>query len=350
MAGHRYLVRLDTVCKVAKRCRRELNRAAQKSKALLARSIFSLPLLARHDPRSKVVRFKSHCTEVARFPASGQSDSTDWYLKLRESEFVARNDSISSNRTTAAAFKRATVKYQSGTLIRFPEVFLACLHGGRIYGDDSIVLSRRGHIFLEACAVARRKYLEQSGILYSVFRPSLLPLQGDFCVVANRSVRNYYHWLFEVLPKFSLIEEIDGLSNVPIILPTNLGRFHQESLRLAGVAAQRIAYVDAGYWQLDRLFFLEMLAPSGNPSPHAVAWLRKRLLREDHLHVKANRRLYLTRRDASQRRVLNEGEIVEFLKGRGFEVVCPGDFCFAEQIHMFASASAVIAAHGAGGV
>jgi capsular polysaccharide biosynthesis protein len=60
------------------------------------------------------------------------------------------------------------------------------------------------------------------------------------------------------------------------------------------------------------------------------------------------RRLYISRSQASTRRVLNEEEIVALLKREGFEVATPENLDFAGQVQLFSAASIIVAPHGAG--
>jgi tetratricopeptide (TPR) repeat protein len=59
-------------------------------------------------------------------------------------------------------------------------------------------------------------------------------------------------------------------------------------------------------------------------------------------------RLYVSRNDASVRRVLNEAEVVALLSRYDFEVIVPGRLPFEEQVAAFARASHVVGPHGAG--
>lgn len=63
--------------------------------------------------------------------------------------------------------------------------------------------------------------------------------------------------------------------------------------------------------------------------------------------VGEGRRIYVSRTDAVLRRVRNEMEIVETLRGYGFETFVTGRMPFAEQARLFASAEMVVAPHGA---
>ena len=60
------------------------------------------------------------------------------------------------------------------------------------------------------------------------------------------------------------------------------------------------------------------------------------------------RRLYITRRLATIRRIFNEDELIAGLRSHGFEPIALEKLSLAEQFHCFATAEAVVAPHGAG--
>lgn len=313
----------------------------------LTRAVFTLPVISRHDPRKNVIRFKSYCQEVERFPETGGITPPHWYLKVRPAETVCRKNSVALNQKQADQFHRGTLKYQAGNRFEIPEVFVASVNRARLYSSDFLVLSSNNQVFFES-ALSRQDYLEENGFLDRVFKPPLKRLAGEHSILANRSTKAYYHWLIEVLPKLSVLEQVPELSNTPLILPRQLQQFHRDSLKLAGIDQSRIVAIEPGFWQVDRLYFPELPAPTGHPSPHAIQWLRTRFLNNENMQASSARRIYLTRRDAIQRRLLNEEIIIGHLKTLGFEIICPGEHSFAEQIEIFRNVQVVVAPHGAG--
>jgi capsular polysaccharide biosynthesis protein len=95
----------------------------------------------------------------------------------------------------------------------------------------------------------------------------------------------------------------------------------------------------------DELVFPSLIAPTGNPPRWALRWLRERLAPEPKRH---DRRIYVSRADASMRRVVNEAELVALLDKRGFETLLPGEFGLMDQLRAFAEAEVVLGPHGAG--
>jgi capsular polysaccharide biosynthesis protein len=150
------------------------------------------------------------------------------------------------------------------------------------------------------------------------------------------------------MPKLSTLERFAQLSEVPLIVPPVLKPFQTDSLKMAGISDSQLVPFDNTCWEIRNLFFPSMLGPTGSPAPAAVAWLRKKFLRTETQSSSGPKRIYLTRRDSSQRRVLNERELIAFLEAEGFVTVCTGELSFVEQIQLFSNVEVVVGAHGAG--
>ena len=90
----------------------------------------------------------------------------------------------------------------------------------------------------------------------------------------------------------------------------------------------------------------------GHLDPEALRWLRETLgataAGNSRPQSAAGERIYISRRDAATRRVVNEDEVVDFLKSQGFEVVVAGKLPLSRQIAAFANAKVIVGPHGAG--
>lgn len=160
---------------------------------------------------------------------------------------------------------------------------------------------------------------------------------------------NYYHLLIDCLPRilFSLkalcptakilITKFQSarLKRGPRDLLTQMGRIfefdqHLEvvdgdliHLERAIVPRQRIRFIGS-IMQI----FQDVAARAGTASPQ--------------------RRVYISRRLTTARRVLNEDSVISVLKEFGFQPVCLEKMAFEEQINVFRGSDVIIGPHGAG--
>lgn len=85
--------------------------------------------------------------------------------------------------------------------------------------------------------------------------------------------------------------------------------------------------------------------------PSACKWVRKTVVSnvpEEVRQKKFPRRIYISRADASDRRVRNHKEVMDVLSPLGFESLELSELSFYEQVQLFSEADAVIGPHGAG--
>ncbi len=150
---------------------------------------------------------------------------------------------------------------------------------------------------------------------------------------------NYYHWLLDYLPRLRLLPD-----DVPLLINDDQAGFQRETLDLLGIAADRLRPVAGGQaLRCRELIVPEVGARFQDPHPQAMAWIRQTLGRP----AAGPARLWLSRKDARQRRVLNEDEVMAALSKRGFALFAPGDAGVVEQAAAFAAADVVVGPHGA---
>jgi capsular polysaccharide biosynthesis protein len=92
--------------------------------------------------------------------------------------------------------------------------------------------------------------------------------------------------------------------------------------------------------------------PGFSAAPWVVTYLRATLglgaLQEVGSQGKTDGKVYVSRRDAAGRRVINDAELVSRLRKAGYREIVLSTMPLAAQIATFASASRVVGLHGAG--
>lgn len=165
----------------------------------------------------------------------------------------------------------------------------------------------------------------------------LLPLWG-----------NYYHWTIEALPRLAGVEryEKETGEEPTIIVPEDPSSWMLESLELLGIDDDRIHQLD-GHCAVDRL----VVPTHPGPTPAECEWLRDRMqttVNESTADRTDENRIYISRQNATRRRVRNEQEAVDLLQSYGFERYVLEDMSVSDQVALFSNAEFVAAPHGAG--
>lgn len=169
--------------------------------------------------------------------------------------------------------------------------------------------------------------------------------QGTVISLNCDNQHNYFHWLFDVIPRISLYQQA-GYKPQAIYTTTKLP-FQKESLRMLGfsdsdiIESQDHPYISAN----------TLIVPSFPCEGTLGHWMVD-FIREKFLPFASKKtvpkKIYLSRSRATYRRISNEDEVSKTLHKRGFIDVYPEKLSFQQQIDFFANAEAVVAPHGAG--
>ena len=164
------------------------------------------------------------------------------------------------------------------------------------------------------------------------------------------------HWTFEILPKLLAYERYAQQTDTTpeIITIPELNSWQRESLALLGYAPDQVVCKPEGRVAVRRLLvpshrYLTWTHVPSYPSRTDLKWVRDRIS-ENVTNTTASfgNRIYISREDASRRRVRNHDAVVEVLAEYDFEVYEPGRLSFAEQVQLFTGADIVVGPYGAG--
>lgn len=169
---------------------------------------------------------------------------------------------------------------------------------------------------------------------------------------------NYYHWLVECLGRLYLIEK-SGFKPDHYIVSTKLP-FQKQYLELLGIDNQKIIPSESKQLiQADELIvptfinnweFIDHRGYRYWQKQYLPKWVgnlyKEKIL--PNIKKTEQKRIYISRRDARYRKVINEQEVLEVLNNYGFQIVNLGNMEIIKQIELFANAQIVVGVHGAG--
>ena len=170
------------------------------------------------------------------------------------------------------------------------------------------------------------------------------------------NLENYFHWLMDVLSRLDpQICQRAGSQPQPVLLvPQPQHSWQQQSLDLLPTAAIPTMRLDArAVVAVERLIAVPSLNGGGFfPHPAALrpfhAWRARLDPDVAPAPGRRNRRIYISRQDSDQRRLVNEAAVIGTVRAAGFEVVSLTGMDVAAQVRLFSASSRVIAPHGAG--
>jgi capsular polysaccharide biosynthesis protein len=178
--------------------------------------------------------------------------------------------------------------------------------------------------------------------------PFPIAIAGRVACLSIRYSNNYFHWMYDLLPKIGLLQQSSvDLETIDrwVVNGTN-SAFQRDTLRLCGVPDSKLIADPVCHIQADELIVPIASFNSGRVPRWVCQFLRSQFLAKS--SIQPIRRLLISRSSASYRQLLNEAELFEALAPIGFERVWLEELPFAEQVALFQSAEAIVAPHGAG--
>gem|GEM_PF-682069 len=221
------------------------------------------------------------------------------------------------------------------------KAYLCFLKNARVVNENGVVISYDNKVFADFTSDLGKPIEEHEVFKSYIKKPQFR--KECLATMAFTDNTNYFHWIFECLPRLKLLEDvIDEIDY--LIVPDNLKRFHIESLNLLGFPEEKLLRIKDG----DHLLCESLFVPSSLPdvSKWTCDFLRESFIPED--VVEPYRLIYISRKDALYRKIINEKEVEDYLREIGFEIVQMSELPFSEQVKICAEARIVVGPHGAG--
>lgn len=207
---------------------------------------------------------------------------------------------------------------------------------------------------------------------------TMIYLGDDFCVLEkmepldfyeegifllNKYSFNYYHFLFEIAPKFKYLNELNLNPETPIFLDEVCRNFPQfiELVSELNTNQHRIIYLPEKYkvaviklWHITKINFIapNFFNVSRISAIHnlfdfqSLTYLTTNLTSKT-VDTKFPARIFISRENASSRRKFNEEEVWNLLEKYEFAKVFPENLSIKEQIHLFGTAKIIVSGSGA---
>jgi hypothetical protein len=179
---------------------------------------------------------------------------------------------------------------------------------------------------------------------------------------SNYSI-NYYHFLLEIVAKFEKLSKLGIDKSIPIIIDRPcleilqyvelLSYFNSDNRQIIPVEKEVIYKVSSLY----HISCPNIIPPNFNDITQIKAkhnlydvasllFVRNKLL-ESSTTKEYSKRIFISRKNASGRRVYNEEEVYNLLKKHNFSIFYPEEHSLLEQVAIFQNAEFIVGATGA---
>jgi capsular polysaccharide biosynthesis protein len=238
-----------------------------------------------------------------------------------------------------------------GSSFQTLETFVAEIAHGRVYGESGTVITPDDCLLADVSIEfgVTPELAHRHSSLRCLKLPRLRSLQGTAVVLsAAGGTNNYFHWMFDVLPRLHLLKQSDRTFDIDYFLVNQISHaFQKETLSMLDVPAEKIVFTRKGlHFKCDLLILPSLPGITGCITAWQCNFLRELFLIESDNHV-PQKRIYISRGDATSRRILNEEALAEILNELDFQIVSMNGLSIHEQATLFYDAEIVVAPHGA---
>ncbi len=174
---------------------------------------------------------------------------------------------------------------------------------------------------------------------------------------------NYWHWLFDVLPRMYIVENLVNLKEIDFfLLPDLKEKFQNETLEYLNIEpVKRLSSRIHRHFSANEIIVTDhpynLLNDPKKDSLNIPIWIIS-FLRNKFLNLKPNnqnlpKKIYIERTDSKSghgkmRSIINENEVKDFLEKQGFKFLTLSKYHFKQQVEIFNQAECIVGLHGAG--
>lgn len=169
---------------------------------------------------------------------------------------------------------------------------------------------------------------------------------------------NYFHWLFEILPKIKILEESGQKNDIDFFLFPSISMHHQiETLKLLNIPKNKM--LDSKKFKhifCDELFVVDhpfrITNNTVEDTQNIPSWIFKFVRNNFLKHKSSNlfpKKIFMERSKSLSihRDIKNKEEVYKILKDNNYKFIRPEKYNFQDQIQMFFSAEKIVGLHGA---
>ena len=205
------------------------------------------------------------------------------------------------------------------------------------------------------CYIAEGKLLEnlssRNADAYMTFWDEFTPvkLHGKTLVMAVEGSSVYTHWLNDTIAAILMFSEIarDYKEYNHYIFSTTQADFHRYALERLGIDGDKVKTLQKNgpLYEFDEV---EIISPVRSGFVSSPIIYEKLCGFFGERKEEIARKIYITRSDAKRRKILNEDEVLPYLKTEGFECINLSSINIDQAADFFSNATHIIAPHGAG--
>ena len=255
------------------------------------------------------------------------------------------------NRSQDIYFKKENLNYQTHII-----------KNARIYTDyvSNVAVISKNNLYKKTSFEginSKKKNFKFSEILKQGTPKFKKKFEGTvLSLVQGASGSNYFHWMFDILPKIFICSKNISLNNINYLYLPEMNMLQKKTLKLLNIKSKIINSKKFRHISADRIITIDHPWYKGgyfskysmNIPSWIIFWLRKKFLKKKK-KFKCDKRIYIDRTDSKFKhsQIINSNETYKLLQKYNFKKYKIANLNFFKQIYLFWNSKFIISAHGA---
>lgn len=184
--------------------------------------------------------------------------------------------------------------------------------------------------------------------LKKVFLKPKIKIDDDCLLCFDDWGKHHYHWFCDTLPRIFAVKE--QLKDFTLLLPDDpyIRDIGLETLQILNLRPKNYYFIKPDELiKAKKVNLITTTALSGYINDHIVDSIATRF-RKQVCQSDAKRKIYISRKKAKYRKVLNEDEVTEVMKKFGFDIIDFEGMTLQEQMNLTSNCDTIVSIHGAG--
>jgi capsular polysaccharide biosynthesis protein len=262
-------------------------------------------------------------------------------MQLSADEYVKLPPPILNTEVIPAAFV---------TERQVPGLQVAVLEKGRVWGMNGAVISGNDEFIYDVSREFGIKTpCKDHSVFYNIKFKKPAFYKGHVAVVTTAGSGVFYHWMLDILPRLLLLKETGWMEKLDFIVLNYHGLpFQVETLELLGIKPNQIinSKDDRNFHiQAENLVVPVLTSQLNEVNSWECRMLKKYLYRNES-NGKPLKRIYISRKKAGNRTIVNEQEILQYLEQHDFHFIEMESYSIAQQMELFHQAEIIAGPHG----
>lgn len=161
-------------------------------------------------------------------------------------------------------------------------------------------------------------------------------------VLGSSPADTYFTNLIHFLPRIFFLNE----KKINLVIHRNLSNKFRKLIKLICVMREidiKFSYIDDDFYKFNNSFVPQFF--NIEKSIKILRYFFEKILVNIQI-PDFNKKIYIRREDSNYRKILNEADLIEKMKKKGFEIINPNHYEILEQMKIFSNADMIVSPHG----